>query len=161
MVRRVSNRRASLVRAASVSNEAKRAKFVEAQKQYKKKWRQELANLEYASNENESIEAIEALARVRRGRTERFLLLPRATRCSCRPRLCPPSHCTRTRPPPAQLVQTNNGDIPEGARKMDLDQIYKRIKPDLGKKARMEFLQLDEMVRNAVRVKNMAEDDGL
>ena len=41
MVRRVSNRRASLVRAASVSNEAKRAKFVEAQKQYKKKWRQE------------------------------------------------------------------------------------------------------------------------
>ena len=58
-------------------------------------------------------------------------------------------------------MRANGNDIPEGVRKMDLDQIYKRIKPDLGKKARMEFLQLDEMVRNAVRVKNMAEDDGL
>ena len=31
----------------------------------------------------------------------------------------------------------------------------------MGKTARMSFLQLDEVVRNAERVKNMAEDDGL
>ena len=66
----------------------------------------------------------------------------------------------RTRPP-TQMIQKNNGDIPEGVRRQDLDQIYKRIKEGMGKTARMAFLQLDEVVRNAERVKNMAEDDGL
>lgn len=41
-----------------------------------------------------------------------------------------------------------------------MHQIYKRVKPNLGKTARMEFLKLDDMVRNAVRVKSMADDDG-
>ena len=59
------------------------------------------------------------------------------------------------------MIQKNNGDIPEGVRRQDLDQIYKRIKEGMGKTARMSFLQLDELVRNAERVKNMAEDDGL
>ena len=59
------------------------------------------------------------------------------------------------------MIKRNNGDIPEGVRRQDLDQIYKRIKGNMGKTARMTFLQLDETVRNAERVKNMAEDDGL
>ena len=59
------------------------------------------------------------------------------------------------------MIQKNNGDIPEGVRRQDLDQIYKRIKEGMGKTARMAFLQLDDVVRNAERVKNMAEDDGL
>ena len=59
------------------------------------------------------------------------------------------------------MIQKNNGDIPEGVRRQDLDQIYKRIKEGMGKTARMSFLQLDGVVRNAERVKNMAEDDGL
>ena len=49
---------------ASLVNEEKRAKFVEAQKAYKKKWRKELANLEYATSDLETVEAIEALAKV-------------------------------------------------------------------------------------------------
>ena len=92
---------------------------VKKQKDYKKRWRQQLANLEYATSDLESVEAIESLAK---------------------------------------MVMENRGEIPEGARKMDLDQVYKKIKPNLGKTARMEFLQLDEMVRSAVTVKDMREE---
>ena len=51
---------------ASVKNEEKRAKFITAQKVYKKAWRKELANLEYATSDLETVEAIEALSKARR-----------------------------------------------------------------------------------------------
>ena len=106
----------------SIDNEQKRAAFKAAQKVYKKAWRKELANLEYASTDEERIEAVRAML---------------------------------------IMIQKNSGDIPEGVRRQDLDQIYKRIKAGMDKQARMAFLQLDDVVRNAERVKNMAEDDGL
>ena len=53
---------------------------------------------------------------------------------------------------PAQMVLENGGAIPEGVRKMDLDQIYKKVKPNLGKEARMEYLELEAIVRKAVTV---------
>merc|ERR1719336_2766936 len=101
------------------NDEAKRAAFVKKQKAYKKQWRAELNNFEYASNDAESMQAIEALAKM--------------------------------------VLQ--NGDIPEGVRKMDLDQVYKRVKPNLGKQARSEYLELEGLVRKAVTVKDMRQDD--
>ena len=50
------------------------------------------------------------------------------------------------------MVLENGGAIPEGVRKMDLDQIYKKVKPNLGKEARMEYLELEAIVRKAVTV---------
>ena len=52
-----------------------------------------------------------------------------------------------------------NGNIPEGVRKMDLDQVYKRVKPNLGKQARSEYLELEALVRRAVTVKDMRQED--
>ena len=52
-----------------------------------------------------------------------------------------------------------NGNLPEGVRKMDLDQVYKRVKPNLGKQARTEYLELEALVRRAVPVKDMRQDD--
>ena len=46
-------------------DEAKRAAFEKKQKAYKKAWRREIGNFEFASNEKESVEAIEALAKAR------------------------------------------------------------------------------------------------
>ena len=80
-------------------------------------------------------------------------------RPSRRSQLRPPSHAPTGFV--LQMIQKNSGDIPEGVRRQDLDQIYKRIKAGMDKQARMAFLQLDDVVRNAERVKNMAEDDGL
>ena len=57
-----------------------------------------------------------------------------------------------SRPAPPQMVLENGGTIPEGVRKMDLDQIYKKVKPNLGKEARMEYLELEAIVRKAVTV---------
>lgn len=53
--------------AASEANEIKRAEFIKKQKTYKKNWRKELSNFEFASNDKESVEAMEALYKVRRG----------------------------------------------------------------------------------------------
>ena len=58
-----------------------------------------------------------------------------------------------------QLIKENGGEIPEGVRKQDLDQIYTTIKPNLEKDARLEFLKLDQVVRNIVTVKKMDSGD--
>ena len=50
------------------SDEEKRAAFVKKQKAFKKAWRREIGNFEFASNEKESVDAIEALAKVSRFR---------------------------------------------------------------------------------------------
>ena len=47
------------------NDEAKRAAFVKKQKAYKKQWRAELNNFDYASNDAESMQAIEAMAKAR------------------------------------------------------------------------------------------------
>lgn len=97
----------------------KRKVFLEKQKKFKKAWRKELSNLEFASNDAEFIEAVQNLAR---------------------------------------LIIANGREIPEGVRKMDLDQVYKTVKPRLQKEARMEFAKLDKMVLEIVTVKSMAEN---
>ena len=58
-----------------------------------------------------------------------------------------------------QLIRDNGGEIPEGVRKQDLDQIYQIVKPNLEKDARMEFAKLDQIVRNIVTVKKMDSSD--
>ena len=37
------------------------------------------------------------------------------------------------------LIKENNFEVPEGVRKMDLDQVYKTVQPKIGKNARMNF----------------------
>lgn len=60
-----------------------------------------------------------------------------------------------------KLVIENGGEIPEGVRKQDLDQVYKTVKPRLGKAARMNFGKLDKLVLDIVTVKNLKGfDDG-
>ena len=60
-----------------------------------------------------------------------------------------------------KLIAENGFEIPEGVRKMDLDQVYKNVKPKLDKDARMEFAKLDDMVRRIVTVKGMQDEMGL
>ncbi len=82
------------------TDEEKRAAFKAKQKKYKKAWRKELSNLEFASNDAEAISAVDNLY---------------------------------------GLLKENNFEVPEGVRKMDLDQVYKTVQPKLGKGARMNF----------------------
>tara|TARA_B110001452_G_scaffold207536_1_gene177694 strand:+ start:95 stop:538 length:444 start_codon:yes stop_codon:yes gene_type:complete len=49
----------------NVDNEAKRAAFVKKQKVYKKQWRAALNDFDYASNDAESMLAVEAMAKAR------------------------------------------------------------------------------------------------
>jgi len=101
--------------AGFVSGEAARAEFEKKQKAYKKKWRKELANLEYATSESESLEAIITLTR----------------------------------------LVASEGNLPEGIRKMDLDQVYKRVQPNLSKDTRLAFGQLDRLVGKVTSVKDL------
>merc|ERR1719201_2818312 len=55
-----------------------------------------------------------------------------------------------------KLIRANGNEIPEGVRKQDLDQVYKRVKDNLGKDTRMAFGQLENEVRSAVTVKNLS-----
>ena len=48
----------------SMDNEEKRKKFLAAQKVYKKAWRKELAQFEYATSDLETMEALEAMITV-------------------------------------------------------------------------------------------------
>jgi N-acetyl-anhydromuramyl-L-alanine amidase AmpD len=93
----------------------KRKAFIEKQKKYKKAWRKELSNLEFASGDADAKVAVEALY---------------------------------------ELIKANGYEVPEGIRKQDLDQVYKAVQPRLGKEARMEFLKLDQVVRDITSVKN-------
>lgn len=100
--------------------EEKRAEFQKKQKAFKKAWRKELSNMEFAANDADFVEAVTSLYK---------------------------------------LIRTNGLEIPEGIRKMDLDQVYKTVQPRLGKEARMEFLKLDAVVRDIVTVKNYSDGD--
>ena len=97
----------------------KRKKFQEKQKIFKKNWRKQLSNLEFAQNDAEAKDAIQALTK---------------------------------------LIYANGVEIPEGVRKMDLDQVYKSQKEKLAKDTRMEFGKLDALVMRIVTVKPMGED---
>lgn len=97
------------------AGEQKRAEFEKKQKVYKKAWRKEVANFEYATSDDESMAAIKSLTR---------------------------------------LVAIN-GNLPEGIRKMDLDQVYKRVKPNLGKETRLAFGELDRLVLKVSSVKDL------
>eukprot|EP00308_Calcidiscus_leptoporus_P017862 CAMPEP_0119380424 /NCGR_PEP_ID=MMETSP1334-20130426/56951_1 /TAXON_ID=127549 /ORGANISM="Calcidiscus leptoporus, Strain RCC1130" /LENGTH=184 /DNA_ID=CAMNT_0007400249 /DNA_START=9 /DNA_END=563 /DNA_ORIENTATION=+ len=103
-------------------DEARRAAFLKKQKAYKKAWRKELANFEYATSDDEAMVAINALTK---------------------------------------MVKENGMEIPEGVRKMDLDQVYKRVKPNLGKNVRLAFGEFDRVVGSVVTVKDLRADDGL
>ena len=54
--------------------ETKRAAFVEKQKKFKKAWRKELANLEFATNDEEFESACEGLYKVPPSHTNRSLV---------------------------------------------------------------------------------------
>jgi len=95
---------------------AKRAAFLEKQKKFKKAWRKELSNLEFASGDEEATEAIGALLK---------------------------------------LINANGFEIPEGVRKMDLDQVYKAVQPKLSKGARMDFAKLDRVVKDITTTKTL------
>ena len=97
----------------------KRKKFQEKQKAFKKAWRKQLSNLEFAETDAEATEAIEALIK---------------------------------------LIYENGKEIPEGVRKMDLDQVYKNVKGKLAKETRMTFAKLDTIVQKIVTVKPMGDD---
>jgi len=58
-----------------------------------------------------------------------------------------------------KLIKENGYEVPEGIRKQDLDQVYKRIKDSLGKDSRMEFIKLDKLVRDITTVKRMGTDE--
>ena len=59
----------------------------------------------------------------------------------------------------AKMVRENGMEIPAGTRKMDLDQVYKRVKPNLSKGVRMAFQDFDRMVGSIVTVKDLRADD--
>jgi len=102
------------------TGEEKRKAFLDNQKKYKKAWRRELSNLEFASNDEEAIAAVDSLFK---------------------------------------LIQENKFEVPEGVRKMDLDQVYKAVQPKLGKNARMNFQKLDQVVRDITSVKGVDKDE--
>ena len=54
-----------------------------------------------------------------------------------------------------KLVKENGMEIPQGIRKQDLDQVYKRVKPQLGKEARLAFLEFDNIVRRITTVQDL------
>mmetsp|Transcript_49265 Transcript_49265/g.128538 ORF Transcript_49265/g.128538 Transcript_49265/m.128538 type:complete len:175 (+) Transcript_49265:1-525(+) len=54
------------------------------------------------------------------------------------------------------LIKKNGFEIPEGVRKMDLDQVYKTVQPRLNKSSRMEFQKLDQIVRDITSVKTLS-----
>lgn len=58
-----------------------------------------------------------------------------------------------------KLIRANGNTIPEGIRKMDLDQVYKGVKPRLEKPARMVFADLDKLVLTAVSAKRLSSID--
>ena len=60
----------------SLDNEQKRAKFLAAQKVYKKAWRKELANFEYGTSDQEVADAIDAMLLVRPSRGPATSLTP-------------------------------------------------------------------------------------
>lgn len=60
-----------------------------------------------------------------------------------------------------KLIRVNGNEIPEGVRKMDLDQVYRIVKPKLSKEARMEYAQLETIVRQIVTVKSMSDERDL
>ena len=102
------------------ADEEKRRKFLEKQKAFKKAWRKELSNLEFAANDAEFIAANDALFK---------------------------------------LIKDNGFQIPEGVRKMDLDQVYKTVQPRLDKNARMEFQKLNKVVTDIVTVKREGQSE--
>ncbi|KAL1529986.1 hypothetical protein AB1Y20_000912 [Prymnesium parvum] len=104
------------------ADEAKRAAFLEKQKKFKKAWRKELSNLEYAADDEEFVTGIQNIVK---------------------------------------LIMANGKDLPEGARRQDLDQVYKRVQPKLGKNARMSFQQLDKLVLDITSVKTLKGFDEL
>ena len=57
-----------------------------------------------------------------------------------------------------KLIYSNGYEIPEGIRKMDLDQVYKTVQGKLQKTTRMEFKKLDGMVQQITTVKSMGVD---
>jgi len=98
------------------ATEDKRAAFLVAQKKFKKAWRKQVANFEFATTDSEAIAATDAMYK---------------------------------------LIMDNNGQVPEGVKKADLDSVYKRVQPKLGKNARMEFLKLDKLVLDIQSVKGL------
>ena len=57
-----------------------------------------------------------------------------------------------------KLIAQNGNEIPEGIRKMDLDQVYKTVQGNLQKDTRMQFKKLDGIVQQIVTVKSMGVD---
>ena len=57
----------------------------------------------------------------------------------------------------ARSVKANGGAIPEGTRLMDLEQVYKKIKPEMATEARRDYLELEGLVRNAVTAKDLRD----
>ena len=106
--------------AAFGDSEVKRAEFTKLQAKYKKAWRKELSNLEFATSDAEAVDAVSNIIK---------------------------------------LIRQNGNEIPQGIRKQDLDQVYKRVKPSLGKEARLAFLDLDALVGKIVSVKSLKDMD--
>ena len=100
------------------SGEEKRAAFLKKQKAFKKSWRKELQNLEFADNDAEFVAATDALYK---------------------------------------MITSNGFEIPEGVRKMDLDQVYKTVqnKDILSKNSRMEYQKLNKIVMDITTVKSL------
>ena len=57
------------------------------------------------------------------------------------------------------MIKDNGFQIPEGVRKMDLDQVYKTVQPRLDKNARMEFQKLNKVVTDIVTVKREGQSE--
>ena len=57
-----------------------------------------------------------------------------------------------------ELIFKNGKEIPEGVRKMDLDQVYKTVQGNLQKETRMEFKSLDALVLKVTSTKQMGSD---
>ena len=57
-----------------------------------------------------------------------------------------------------KLIADNGYEVPEGIRKMDLDQVYKTVQGNLQKETRMEFKSLDALVLKVTSTKQMGSD---
>lgn len=140
----------------------KREAFKKKQKEYKKAWRKELANLEFASDDKEAIASINGLYRlinqngleipegVRKMDLDQVWANALAAKPVISQRLMTAVNAVQNRPGlcllPVSLVSPTASSI----------QVYKTVQPKLGKEARMDFQKLDLLVRDITSVKNLS-----
>ena len=136
----------------------KRKAFMARQKEFKKEWRKQLANLEFSSDDAEALDAITKLRKL-------IILngneIPEGVRKQDMDqvrRLPMPPRPLFFHPQPSQPCSPRTAARIVRAHARVL-QVYRTVQPRLVKETRMEFKKLDQTVLNIVTVKSMGDPD--